>query len=745
MLHRESPRADELDRQIIRGMSGFEFGTEDEIEHKLGTCAARARFAALFAADRAVHFNYHGLWGTIDEGTMTTPFCMMLANGVSRYHVAAAEVRTGAELNERVAVDAQTKIGELMHHTRKASECPLEHSQDEYDAAFKPSMAEFTDFDGYMIRVECRVMRSGIVKNPAKGVVQSTALQFRAPAIDKVGLNAAGEYAHRTLRRSKRGVGSDETEEEVEVEVDGVVVREVEEDEQGLVAEHDHSEDVLDADTSLPTSSVDADANVDEPEESIPPPRKRCIQTRVEREAGLSKRTELDKTFLQTFDGHWLPRNTSAADYTPAFCATLERKSWRNYDPVERRRPPSTLSHHLPVCANGLPGDNTPYLYFWMWRATFVWLIEDMNFLINYIHFGVPKFWYAIPQARSVQFENTLRSFFPQDVAQCRKLTRWRLRGERQLRFGSWLDNGRQAQVCGCIRDSVRVDVDTLLREREEEASKPLSKASFEKPKPLQDKEDQAEPSADSEDLSAIRQKLKLPKNLGRFPCCLCVSQDLVGLLRVHDQPSAWANCHNYQPKDMDRHEAWRAHESCAMIVPVDEFAVQDQDEMKQAVERMEKVVFGVDAIVKDRWALKCTAYQKGRAKSHGAPIQCTKGKCPKTSPVSCARGGGVEARIHFAELRVSAGVFEVSLVAVNEERSTVEVVWDNEMKSEFEWSSIVWGKMEGQMVGQKPTNCCANARTTIACDECPDANSQVQNLDAGRPRGAPAIFLRQA
>ena len=35
MLHREPLRADELDRQIIRGMQGFEFGTEDEIERKL--------------------------------------------------------------------------------------------------------------------------------------------------------------------------------------------------------------------------------------------------------------------------------------------------------------------------------------------------------------------------------------------------------------------------------------------------------------------------------------------------------------------------------------------------------------------------------------------------------------------------------------------------------------------------------------------------------------------------------------
>lgn len=35
MLHREPLRVDELDRQVIRGMQGFEFGIEDEIERKL--------------------------------------------------------------------------------------------------------------------------------------------------------------------------------------------------------------------------------------------------------------------------------------------------------------------------------------------------------------------------------------------------------------------------------------------------------------------------------------------------------------------------------------------------------------------------------------------------------------------------------------------------------------------------------------------------------------------------------------
>ncbi|KAH8111230.1 phosphoketolase [Phellopilus nigrolimitatus] len=119
-----------------------------------------ADFVALFTADRAVHFNYHGYAGELrsllfgrpgtarmqiagysEEGTTTTPFCMMLANGVSRYHVAAAVVRAGAAVNERVAVDAQMKIGELMHRARKATEYALEHGQDHADAYDTPTFS----------------------------------------------------------------------------------------------------------------------------------------------------------------------------------------------------------------------------------------------------------------------------------------------------------------------------------------------------------------------------------------------------------------------------------------------------------------------------------------------------------------------------------------------------------------------------------------------------------------------------
>jgi hypothetical protein len=36
----------------------------------------------------------------------------------------------------------------------------------------------------------------------------------------------------------------------------------------------------------------------------------------------------------------------------------------------------------------------------------------------------------------------------------------------------------------------------------------------------------------------------------------------------------------------------------------------------------------------------KCSACTKARQKAHGAPIQCTKGRCPKAFHVTCAKEG---------------------------------------------------------------------------------------------------------
>ena len=79
------------------------------------------------------------------------------------------------------------------------------------------------------------------------------------------------------------------------------------------------------------------------------------------------------------------------------------------------------------------------------------------------------------------------------------------------------------------------------------------------------------------------------------FPCCLCVSMSKEGLLKVHDPPINRKDAieASGNPK------SWMAHDHCANIVPetwVDDLDVVDGGK--------EKVVFGVDGIVRDRWNL---------------------------------------------------------------------------------------------------------------------------------------------
>ncbi len=135
--------------------------------------------------------------------------------------------------------------------------------------------------------------------------------------------------------------------------------------------------------------------------------------------------------FYSSFDPHsaWLPPNTTPSDYTPEACRNLERIYWRTCgisapawygaDMQGSLFTDVTTTFnvaHLPSLLSrlsmrrALPGVNTPYLYFGMWRATFAWHVEDMDlYSINYIHWGAPKQWYAIPNERSKLFESTMR------------------------------------------------------------------------------------------------------------------------------------------------------------------------------------------------------------------------------------------------------------------------------------------------------------------------------------------------
>ncbi|EIN04471.1 JmjC-domain-containing protein [Punctularia strigosozonata HHB-11173 SS5] len=801
---------------------------------------------------------------------------------------------------------------------------------------FKPTMAEFRDFEGYMKAIECWGMRSGIVKvippqewrdslppvepqlanveikNPIEqnmlgggGLFRQTNVgrrkmmtvkewfeycskdEYRAPGVEEIGPYSA----HRTTRTSGRTTRRGRT---AKAEPQEPVVKdEPMDDSASALLSPPRSTRNL----STPAVADEEVAILDNPPPEFSPPSaetkkkaraRRAAKNKEAKDAEHAAKMAANAEFVKSFSAHkdWLPPKTSPESYTPEFCRELERHYWRN---LGLGKPawygadtagslftdqttswnvahlPSLLTRLLPASSKGLPGVNTPYLYFGMWRATFAWHVEDMDlFSINYIHFGAGKHWYAIPQGRASALEQTMKGFFPKDISQCPQFLRHKSylaspktlagalckpntlvqhAGEFVITYprgyhagfnlgfncaesvnfalDSWVDLARKAQVCKCVGDSVSINIDELLREREEErieaafirhdqknskenvrprvsGSAPRKRKPDgeggppKKKKKVTVKDEQLEVAAVPKPKITVKLKLGPKPEEDSFPCCLCVSSSTSDLLRVHDLP--------LHAKDARSNHPWMAHEHCASVVPetwVDEIEVGEPRE--DGTRATERVVFGVDGIVKDRWNLKCSACTKPRAKAHGAPIQCTKGKCSKAFHVSCARHGSAQGIIFSVlrevekevvllgetvmdapptelvsapstegasethsstvpsepassprvlkvikktevqvlcsqhnparleakksakqdkmknhllaldpmtriKIRVSAGVFEVSLIRVISETGSVEVLWDKGVKREFKWSSVILGNTpEGVPVGQMP------------------------------------------
>jgi xylulose-5-phosphate/fructose-6-phosphate phosphoketolase len=106
-------------------------------------------FSSLFTPDKPIIFNYHGYSNEIrgllfgrpnlervtigcykEEGSTTTPFDMMLCNGVSRYHVMDAAIRCGARSNDKVSLDMVALLAEVKHQVVKVQEYILATGKD---------------------------------------------------------------------------------------------------------------------------------------------------------------------------------------------------------------------------------------------------------------------------------------------------------------------------------------------------------------------------------------------------------------------------------------------------------------------------------------------------------------------------------------------------------------------------------------------------------------------------------------
>ncbi|XP_024879390.1 lysine-specific demethylase 4A-like isoform X2 [Temnothorax curvispinosus] len=155
-----------------------------------------------------------------------------------------------------------------------------------------------------------------------------------------------------------------------------------------------------------------------------------------------------------------------------------------------------------------IDGVNTAYLYFGMWKTTFAWHTEDMDlYSINYLHFGAPKTWYAIPPEHGRRLERLANGFFPTNYQSCQSFLRHKMSlispqilrqysipcnkitqeaGEIMITFPygyhagfnhgfncaestnfatpRWVEYGKRATQCNCSKDMVKISMDTFVK-----------------------------------------------------------------------------------------------------------------------------------------------------------------------------------------------------------------------------------------------------------------------------------------
>uniref|UniRef100_A0A7N8YGG6 [histone H3]-trimethyl-L-lysine(9) demethylase n=1 Tax=Mastacembelus armatus TaxID=205130 RepID=A0A7N8YGG6_9TELE len=206
----------------------------------------------------------------------------------------------------------------------------------------------------------------------------------------------------------------------------------------------------------------------------------------------------------------------------------LERKFWKNltfnpplygadvsgtlYDPNVTEWNIGHLSTILDTVedegAIKIKGVNTPYLYFGMWKSAFAWHTEDMDlYSINYLHFGEPKSWYVVPPEHGKRLERLAKGFFPGNAQSCEAFLRHKMTlispsilkkygipfekvtqeaGQFIVTFPfgyhagfnhgfncaestnfatqRWIDYGKQATLCSCRQDMVKISMDVFVR-----------------------------------------------------------------------------------------------------------------------------------------------------------------------------------------------------------------------------------------------------------------------------------------
>ncbi|XP_059608456.1 probable lysine-specific demethylase 4B isoform X2 [Phlebotomus argentipes] len=206
----------------------------------------------------------------------------------------------------------------------------------------------------------------------------------------------------------------------------------------------------------------------------------------------------------------------------------LERKYWKNIkyvapiygadvsgtltDPDVKEWNVNTLGTILDYVNDDygiqIDGVNTAYLYFGMWKTTFAWHTEDMDlYSINYLHFGAPKTWYAVPPELGRRMEKMANTYFEASHNNCKAYLRHKTTlispqilkkhnipynkitqeaGEIMITFPfgyhsgfnhgfncaestnfampRWVEYGKRATQCQCSSDMVKISMETFVK-----------------------------------------------------------------------------------------------------------------------------------------------------------------------------------------------------------------------------------------------------------------------------------------
>ncbi|KAF1806618.1 JmjC domain, hydroxylase-domain-containing protein [Mucor lusitanicus] len=344
---------------------------------------------------------------------------------------------------------------------------------------------------------------------------------------------------------------------------------------------------------------------------------------------------------------HHMSFDSETSNLTVDQYKEIERNYWRNitfnqpmygadllgtlFDSSMTSWNPNTLDNTLNKLSQTLPGVNSPYLYFGMWKATFAWHVEDMDlYSINYIHFGAPKQWYVIQPCHQKRFETFMQTTFFSQYKSCHEFLRHKTfivsptvlennnipvqrcvqqAGEFIITYpfgyhsgynldfncaesvnfamDSWLEIGRKAKPCTCIDDSVVIDVNSLFDG--------VLNSTI-------DHSTTTDTTANKRKFSEITQE--------ENACVLCSNPLLDNHHHRHGETLLATNENSHHK---------HIHKVCAESV--DETYI------------VKNLVHGIDDIPASRWKLVCVYCKK----KEGACMQCCYGRCWKAFHATCA------------------------------------------------------------------------------------------------------------